>query len=334
MLRQLERLTRVVPAAGQGAVALAVYEVDGTLASARESGEEGVACVDDAARAMSLYCDLWTVTGDARHRTRAIALLEFVLWMQAPDGRFVNFIHDWSGERNATGATSFAGGSFWQARGLHGLAKAWVALEDTRAGRAFDRALMSVVPDRHVPSDVRALHVAAVLEVVRAGREPQLRELLERWCDEIASHRKGDALLDGETDEIHLWGHSQETVLAQAGALLGRADLVELARRSAEAVFSTAIASSFDLPLVQPYGVACAVHAMDALAEVTSDQRYTSSARLARDWFDGRNPSRTPVFDRASGRVADGIDEGRVSLNSGAESNIVAAQALFAEIAH
>lgn len=333
MLRQLERLTRAVPRAGRGAVALAVYEVDGALASARESGDEGVACVDDAARAMSLYCDLWTASGDARHRQRAAALLEFVLWMQGADGRFVNFIHDWSGERNADGATSFAGGSFWQARGLHGLAKAWVALGDARAGTAFDRALLTVRRDEHVPPDVRALHAAAVLEVVRAGREPQLTELLGRWCDEIASQRMGDALLDGETEEIHLWAHSQETVLAQAGALLGRADLVEVARRSAEAVFSPAIASSFDLPVVQPYGVACAVHAMDALADATGDARYASSARLARDWFDGRNPARSPVFDRASGRVADGIDDGRVSLNSGAESNIVAAQALFAELA-
>lgn len=333
MLRQLDRLTRAVPAAGGGAAALAVYEVDGTLASARESGEEGVACVDDAARAMSLYCDLWTATRDTRFRERAAALLEFMLWMQAPDGRFVNFIHDWSGARNARGATSFAGGSFWQARGLQGLAKAWVALDDDRAGKAFDRALMSVMPDEHVPPDVRALHAAAVFEVVRAGREPQLPELLERWCDEIALNRRGDTLLDGETDEVHLWAHSQETILAQAGALLGRADLVEVARRSAEAVFSPAIASSFDLPVVQPYGVACAVHAMDALADATGDPRYASSARLARAWFDGRNPARTPVFDRRRGRVADGIDDGRVSLNSGAESNIVAAQALFAEIA-
>jgi hypothetical protein len=35
------------------------------------------------------------------------------------------------------------------------------------------------------------------------------------------------------------------------------------------------------------------------------------------------------VFDRAIGRVADGIDDRRVSENSGAEANIVAAEALF-----
>ncbi|HUG56460.1 MAG TPA: hypothetical protein VMJ92_05215 [Candidatus Limnocylindrales bacterium] len=334
MLRQLERLTRAFPAAGPGACALAVYDVAGALAPARESGEEGVACVDDAARGLALFCDLWAATRHDRFRERAVAFLDFVLWMQRPDGRFVNFVRDWQGLRNLDGPTSVAGGAFWQARGLRGLAKAWVVLADARAGAAFERALECVDRSDKVPPDVRAVHVAALLDLVRIGRGPELRELLARWCDEIASKRNGDALLDGETDEVHLWGHSQETVLAQAGTLLHRPDLLDTARRSAETVFVPAIASGFDLPLVQPYGVACAVQAMDALAGATGEERYAGLARDARGWFDGRNPARAAVYDRATGRVADGIDNGRVSLNSGAESNIVAAEALFAQVAH
>lgn len=333
MLRQLARLTRPVPAAGPRASALAVYEVVGELAPARETGDEGVACVDDAARGLALYCDLWTATRHLRHREPAVSLLEFVLWMQRPDGRFVNFIHDWDGRRNADGPTSVAGGAFWQARGLRGIAKAWLALDDGRAAEAFDRALACVDRSDRVPPDVRAVHVAALLDVIRGGRGAAHRELLAAWCDEIASKRHGDVLLDGETTVVHLWGHSQETVLAQAAAVLDRADLLETARRSAEAVFVPAIASCFDLSLVQPYGVACAVHAMDALAGATGEARYTELARNARAWFDGRNPARQPVYDRVTGRVADGIDVDRISRNSGAESNIVAAEALFAEIA-
>lgn len=333
MLRQLDRLTRAFPAAGPRAAALAVYEIAGTLAPARETGEEGVACVDDAARGLALYCDLWAATGQERHRERAAALLDFVLWMQCDDGRFVNFVHGWDGRQNEDGPTSFAGGAFWQARGLRGLARAWVVLEDRRAAGAFAAALASVTEAERVPPDVRAVQVAAVLDVVRSGREQHLRTRLARWCDEIASWRLGDVLLDGETDEVHLWGHSQETVLTAAGMLLGRTDLIETARRSAEAVWVPAIGSCFDLPVVQPYGVACAVHAMDALAEATADVRYIALAREARSWFDGRNPADAPVYDRVTGRVADGIDDRRVSSNSGAESNIVAAEALFAEIA-
>ena len=35
------------------------------------------------------------------------------------------------------------------------------------------------------------------------------------------------------------------------------------------------------------------------------------------------------MYDRVRGRVADGIDEGRISENSGAEANLVAAEALI-----
>jgi hypothetical protein len=37
------------------------------------------------------------------------------------------------------------------------------------------------------------------------------------------------------------------------------------------------------------------------------------------------------LYDGPRGRVADGIDEGRVSANSGAEANIVAAEALLSD---
>lgn len=301
--------------------------------AARESGEEGVACVDDAARGLALYCDLFAATGHERFRGRARSLLDFVLWMQLPDGRFVNFLQDWDGRRNFDGPTSVAGGAFWQARGLRGLARAWLVLDDGRSADAFRRALACIDRSDKVPPDVRAVHVTALLDLVRAGRGADVRDLLTAWCEEIAAKRNGDVLLDGETNEVHLWGHSQETVLAQAGTLLDRADLVEAARRSAELVFVPAVSSGFDLPLVQPYGVACATHAMDALHLATGDPRYLALARDARAWFDGRNPARTAVYDRVAGRVADGIDEGQVSLNSGAESNIVAAEVLFAEIA-
>ena len=332
MLRQLRRLTRPVPAAGPSACALGVY-ADGsdTLIAARESGEEGVACVDDAARAVVLLADLWSATGDPQVRVWATGLLDFLLHLQRPDGRFVNFIHDWTGTPNERGQTSVPGGAFWQERALSGLAKVWVGLDDERAATAFARAL---VPVRAAPAaaDVRSVQIRAVLEVLRSGRMPELRATLGAWCDELVALREGDVLLDAP-GTLHLWGHSQEAVLADAGTFLGRGDLVAVARRSAEGVFGPAIASAFAFPTVQPYDVACGVDAMDRLAAATGEARYERLAADARAWFDGRNSAGAPVYDRGRGRVADGIDEGRVSRSSGAESNIVGAQALFAQIA-
>jgi len=166
---------------------------------------------------------------------------------------------------------------------------------------------------------------------MRSGRLPELGATLGEWCDELVALREGDRLLDAP-GTLHLWGHSQEAVLADAGTYLGRSDLIAAARRSADLVFGPAIASAFDFPVVQPYDVACAVDAMDRLHAATGEARYERQAANARAWFDGRNTAGAPIYDRERGRVADGIDDGRVSRASGAESNIVGAQALFSEI--
>jgi hypothetical protein len=95
------------------------------------------------------------------------------------------------------------------------------------------------------------------------------------------------------------------------------------------AVFAPAIESGFDLPRVQPYDVQSAICVMDALTAVTHQARYFDLAALGRAWFTGRNPAGVPIYDRQTGRIADGIDEGSVSRNSGAESNIVGGLALL-----
>ena len=38
-----------------------------------------------------------------------MGVLEFVLWMQVPDGRWLNFVYDWRGTRNQAGITSSTG---------------------------------------------------------------------------------------------------------------------------------------------------------------------------------------------------------------------------------
>ena len=126
VIRQLHRLTHAVPAAGAGASALAVYAeaCDGAFAqrAAAEQGFEGVACVDDAARAVVLYCQIWRRHRQPWARAAASALLRFVGFMQEPDGRFANFILDWGGEKNLTGPSSRPAGWAWQARAMHALA--------------------------------------------------------------------------------------------------------------------------------------------------------------------------------------------------------------------
>ena len=334
MLRQLARLGHAVPGLGPRALALGVYaRHDDELVPAREAGVEGIACVDDAARALELYCDLWAATALPWTHRWCLGLLDFVLAMQDGDGRWINFILDWDGAANRTGRTSLPGGGFWQARALQALVHAIPILDDSRITPAVERGLPHAFAD-HVPPDVRVLHMMTACALLRQGADaaPLLASLLT-WSEELVDCKVDGVLMNSpfEVGTPHLWGHVQEGVLADVGALLGRDELIATALTSADKLYPAIVGSNFDVPLTQPYGVACAAYSLTRIAAISGDAHYGTLAAKALRWFDGENPARKPVYDRVAGRVGDGIDHGVVNASSGAESNIVAAQALFGD---
>jgi len=331
VLRQLARLTRPLPAAGPDALAVAVYaDVNDEAVPARESGFEGVACIDDAARLLGVLCRVWSRAPLQPIEAWARGLLEFVLWMQEPDGRWVNFVYDWDGRRNDEGITSAVGENFWHGRALCGLIQAWLTFGDGRAEAAIRRGLEYVSAAR-APSDVRALHLQAGLLLILDGGRTDLGPAVRRWAHEIAACREGEVLMNNpdERGTPHLWAHVQEGVLADAGAFLEEPALVDAARRSASVLLEPAVRGGFERASTTPYDVASTVFGLDRLSAVTGESGWVTLAADARAWFDGRNPAGSAVYDRRRGRVSDGVDEGRVSRNSGAEANIEAASVLL-----
>ncbi len=330
MLRQLARLTFPLPVAGPNALAVAVYAnaADRTI-TAKESGFEGVACVDDTSRLLEVLCDVWERTHLPQVERWARGTLDFVLWMQEPDGRWLNFVRDWNGEKNRDGITSRIGENFWQARAVAAVACAALTFDDPRVAEALARGLAHAVA-KPSPPDVRAIHVRAGVRLLGAGRPEMDRATVRTWCEEIVTCREGDVLKNSayEDGTPHLWAHIQEGVLADAAVALEEPAWLEIAAASARAVVVPAIEAGFPAPGTSPYDVASCVFVCDRLAAATGERGWTSLAADARAWFDGRNPAGLPVYDRERGRVADGVDEGRVSGNSGAEANIVAAEVL------
>jgi hypothetical protein len=334
MLRQLARLTRPLPAAGPHALAVAVYaDATDRAVFARESGFEGVACVDDAARLLDVMCGVWLRTRTPWAERWASGLAEFVMWMQEPDGRWINFVTAWNGSRNNTGITSRVGDNFWHARALAGLSHAWIAMGNDRVRGALERGIERAAASP-APPDVRAIHVSTALRLATADRGMDLGSTLVSWCDEIASCADARGVLKNspyERESPHLWGHLQEGVLAHASTVLGERRYGDAAIRSAELLVAPAIQNGF-VTARSPYDVASCVYDCDQLHALTNDRRWADLAADARAWFDGRNPAGQPVYDRIRGRVADGVDRQRISENSGAESNIVAAEALFEDV--
>ncbi|HEX3299190.1 MAG TPA: hypothetical protein VHW68_03685 [Actinomycetota bacterium] len=326
MLRQLWRLTRPVPAAGPNALAVTIYEHPDGVVHAEESGFEGVACVDDAARLLIVLVQVWAATKLDWVERWARGVLDFVLWMQEPDGTWLNFIHDWDGDKNREGITSRAGQNFWLARGVLGTQWAAFVFGEEHAREACRTGLVAAAAEE-APPDIRALHLFAAL--FGDDAEPFLAE---RWAEELLACRDGDVLKNAELEVgvPHLWAHVQEGALAEAAGKLDRPDYLDAAIASAERVIVPAVTSAFGgRESTSPYDVAAAVWSLDRLATATGDARWARLAADGRAWFDGRNTAGAAVYDRERGRVADGIDGTRVSDNSGAESNIVAAEVLL-----
>lgn len=331
MLRQIAHLTHSVEGI-DGACAVAVYanalNVD---LVAQETGFEGVACVDDSARALELLSLLYANTGLEWIRTWAMGLLEFVLAMEDGSGGWVNFIKDWSGTQNRTGITSAPGVNFWSARAWHSLEVAERTFNDPRIRASCARALERAA-EESLESDALSIQLDAVISSSRSSHI--MSDLANRWADEIVSCQYEGILLNfkGEVPIPHLWGHIQEAVLVRAASRLGRPSLAEAARVSADRWFGKVIESEFDLPSVQSYGVASLIEGCDALAIAFPEGPYRKWAQTARQWFDGRNNAHMPVYDRELGRVGDGIDNGVVNRSSGAESNIMAGFALLDDL--
>jgi hypothetical protein len=337
VIRQIRRLSRTIVVEGKPLRVIAVYMRRSgdtwALDDADDTGYEGVACVDDVARVARLFLE-----GGRRYQVpqataEAAGYLQFLLYMQQPDGRFVNFILNWRGDKNLTGPTSLPSGPNWNARALRALAVAAATTGESVYREAFDRAFEPVTGEIHY-ADIRALHALAALELFAQTKEAHLRRCILAWCDQIAGlcDNQGRLLNWRHEENPHLWGYVQAAVLARASVALGRNDWLRLAEETVLGYLAPRVRAGFPQRTVIPYEVSSVIVNLEVLADVTGDNRYRELLYLARAWFRGRNAAATPVYDAIHGVVGDGIDGEQLSPNSGAESNAEGGLALVDEL--
>jgi multiple sugar transport system substrate-binding protein len=323
-------------------------------ASPQRDGSEGVACVDDAARAAVVYLRHLERTADPQSRAEARGLLAFVAAMEQGDGRFANFVRA-DGAPNLTGPTSAPAFSYWGARSLWALGEARRVLGadadgwrevTARAERRF-AAELHRDPGGLVSGSATATAEAllGVLALQRADPRAERAELALRAAQALARLSRGglDAPPWGAHADPgapwHAWGARTVQALAETARVLQRPELTTAARVEADGLWVrfllagqrpgevAADGRARVFPQVA-YGVAPLVEGALALAAASDDSRYATLAGLLGSWLTGANAAGTPMYDPAHGRTFDGIDApGRVNRNAGAESTI---EGLFA----
>ncbi len=342
MFAHLEALTWTFPADGHLIAALAVYSQplatpEGTIYrpyAAADCGLEGVACVDDVARAIILGLRAWEHDHQPQGRNLARRWLSFLPYMQGKDGRFTNFILDTAGTRNLTGPTSHPGGLWWTSRALWALGTAYRVLGDDAALEHWLRCPLPAHQDTASYAKVTGVLTLAALEVLRADppRRPRrhFQQLLEAWAANLyACHDNYLRDVPGQA-RVNLWGYHQLPALVEAAAWLERADYMAACQQTVERLIEPTLAAGFlyAYPGIKDnicaYCVSPMLQGLAALYRATGDLRYRELALSAYGWWTGNNDTATIMYDPQTGRCLDAISNGQVSPNCGAESSIEA----------
>ena len=187
MFEHLASLTWTFPINGREVAALAVYSEPTDTPhgimyrplAAADSGPEGVACVDDVARAAILGLRAWEQERSAQGRDLARRWLTFLPYMQGEDGRFTNFIFDPAGTRNMDGQTSYPGGLWWTARALWALGMAYRVLGDASALECWLRCPLPGHAETAQYAKTTGVLTLAALEVLRAEPPQSVRGYMQ-----------------------------------------------------------------------------------------------------------------------------------------------------------
>jgi len=328
--------------------------------SPARDGYEGIASVDDAARAAIVYLRAYEETGDAPTGDEAQGLLRFVASMEQGDGEFVNFI-DAQGRLNRDAPSSRKSMSYWAARGIWALGEGVRVFgrrePDRLTGvrgaldRAEERMAREVNAGRLLGGSATATSEAllgllalqrAEPSAARAALAARTAELLVPLSAGSASFAPWGARLDRRGAAWHAWGARSTAALASAALVLDRPDFLAAARREADGLWSRSLLAGQFASEVAPdgtakwfpqiaYGVSPVVEGYLAIAEATNDRKYAVLAGLAGAWLLGSNPAGAVMYDERTGRSFDGIDgpsAAEVNRNSGAESTIESLLAL------
>jgi hypothetical protein len=275
-LTHLNFLSEEVVIGGEPVILTHIYSEAPNYEWVDASGE-GIAAVDDVARAAIVYLDFYQATGNARALERARGCLNFVRSMQAEDGEFYNFVTDRQGTINREGPTSYKSMTWWAFRGMWALARGYAVLKDADAAYAgqlrdaylkAEEALARTVPEERttiqvhgmdVPgwlpggaADASAIAALALAEYQAAEPNQRTAALLTSIADGLAAYQlggPGEFPFAMHPDTItapgfwHDWGSHQAQALARAGQVMRNRAWVDSAAREARIFYAWQLAA-------------------------------------------------------------------------------------------
>lgn len=325
--------------------------------------DEGIACVDDAARAAVLLLRRYELTGDASALERARGLLRFVMYMQAENGLFYNFVLDDDLTINRDHRNSRADAfEWWTARAVWALGSCVKTLQDAdsplattctlsleRTFPALDSLLTSfgqtttedgwVLPTWLIhgyAADATSELLLGLAAYQEAVDDPDLATRIAMLAEGLNRMQSGSMAVFPYGAHAswkgvwHAWGNAQTQALLAAG-------LPREACREASNFYPRwlvqgpwAAMELRDSTAIRAYpqiayGIRTVALGLLAAYGDSGVKDHAALAGLAASWFFGNNAAGANMYDAETGRGFDGISgPDDVNRNAGAESTIEA----------
>ncbi|MDK2886905.1 MAG: hypothetical protein PWP54_1483 [Thermosipho sp. (in: thermotogales)] len=304
---------------------------------------EGDVCVDDVARVVVTYVEMYELTGDKKYLDLAKKAAKFIVKMQDYDGDFYNFAYI-DGTINKTGITSSKQHSWWAVRAFWALSK--IAKYDTtfleNAKKAYEllsnyvvKGLLNGVGDQ---TTVYIIGLCALNDLgidVKKEIRNSADAILELYLYGFFNTYKEKILWHG-------WGNRYVEALVESYKVLKDKKYLEYARKALEIEGPIFLSTGFiyeisDKVKLFPelsYAVeSITVGAIKYYLE-TKDEEIGILASLMAGWYKGLNRLGKPMYG-PNGEGYDGLEFAHINYNAGAESTISAVRTmLFLEMMH
>jgi hypothetical protein len=271
----LEHLTETIEFQGDSVDIVHIY-ADYPAYDWTDASNEGVACVDDAARAAVVYLRHYELTKHEQSLEKAKRLLRFVMKMETDDGMFYNFIYK-DHTINKEGQTSYKSFGWWGARGV------WCMSLGYRIFKDCDPALASILNDHikltfpHIDSllikynetktikgyrlpqwllyesgtDVTSELLLGLTEYYAVTSDAKVKNYIRKQAGGLMVMQDGDMItfpfgLHRSWETMwHMWGNSQTHALAIAGKLLKSGKMIRSAEQEANGFYSRLLINGF-----------------------------------------------------------------------------------------
>lgn len=279
---------------------------------------EGIACVDDTARAIVLALEIYEYFGDEKALILARKWLTFLEYMHDNEGFMTNFIYSKKGDRKYDIPSSYKGGAWWSARAKWAWAKAYKL---TRNKKYLDLYFKTKISD-NFQNDVASILLIAGLEIFDEEDNNNLEKLTERI---ISCRSKEGYFLHAKEETLHMWGYHQLEAISKAANFFSeRKDLITYCKDTVNILLKDVINNNFcfDYLLknkkeISPYCVSPLVRGLYELHKQVKNEEYLNLLKKCFSWFN-------PLYNLKTGRCYDWIRGNYITSDCGAEASIEA----------